>query len=88
MAHSMLGPSIILVIYMSTITMFAIVPTVFRAISPPNPYKYWWLRSPDADYVSNYACAVYSSGFVNTNGGGDYVYWSYGCKLSGQASYR
>ena len=26
------------------------VPTVSRAIGPPNPYKYWWLRSPSTGW--------------------------------------
>lgn len=52
------------------------IPTVSRAIRLPNPYKYWWLRSPvtscdDSDGFIN------PSGYVGVYTTG-HVYRSYG----------
>ena len=53
-----------------------IIPTVSRAIGPPNSYKYWWLRSPDT-YGGSDAYYVRSDGDVDY--GIDIVYYnSYG----------
>ena len=53
------------------------IPTVSRAIEPPNPYKYWWLRSPHTD-VSNNSCLVHPSGDVIVTYDGYFVDYSYG----------
>ena len=43
------------------------IPTVSRTIGSPNPYNYWWLRSPVTDY-SSYAYLVSPSGDVYSYG--------------------
>ena len=56
------------------------IPTGYRAIGPPNPYKYWWLRSLCTDYYYN-ACHVDQDGYIGTyDGYHDYVDVSYGHK--------
>ena len=48
----------------TTLATSIIGPTVSRAIEPPNPYKYWWLRSPNTVWDDNYAHFVDPDGDV------------------------
>lgn len=54
------------------------IPTVSRAIGPPNPYKYQWLRSPNT-YYSYSAWYVTLSGAVDNYNDNYDVNSSYGC---------
>ena len=38
----------------TTSVLTTAIPTVSRVIGPPNPYNYWWLRSPYTDYIGDY----------------------------------
>lgn len=49
---------------MLAIYLFTHIPTVSSVISPPNLYKYWWLRSPNTD-VFYHAYLVFPSGDVS-----------------------
>ena len=61
----------------STVTV-STIPTVFDAIRPKIPIKYWWLRSPNTTYI-NYAWFVTSSGVVDDgSNSSDYIWDSYG----------
>ena len=49
----------------TTVVGMSTIPTVSRANRSPNPYKYWWLRSPDrSDY---YAWIVWPFGDVHNS---------------------
>ena len=51
------------------------IPTVSRTIGSPNPYNYWWLRSP---YTGNISGAYLVSPDGGVYVGFDYVDNSYG----------
>ena len=51
----------------SAIATMSAFPTGSRVIGPPNPYKYWWLRSPYTG-TTVHAYYVRSDGDVDFNG--------------------
>ena len=63
------------------VALWCTIPTASRVIRPPNPYKKWWLRSPNTIYGFS-AWLVNPSGGVNSYGGNDGVYSSYGRPIS------
>ena len=59
------------------VALWCTIPTVSRAIRPPNPYNYWWLRSPVTGNIDNGARVVKPDGVVYS--GYNFVgYESYG----------